>query len=168
MIEIERKFLVKNNDFKEKASIVFDIKQGYLNSDPNRTVRIRTKTSKSWLTPDGSIDSGIAYITIKGIGNESGLSRFEWESEIPYDDGYKLLELCEGVIEKSRYIVNYDNSIYEVDVFKGDSEGLVIAEIELKSESSDFSKPDWLGDEVTGEVKYYNSSLMKTPYKFFK
>lgn len=164
MIEIERKFLVKNDDFIKESVISFDISQGYLNSDPNRTVRVRTKSSKSWLGSDGNVDDGIAYITIKGISNESGLSRFEWENEIPYEDGVKLMELCEGVIEKTRYIVNYEDSIYEIDVFGGESKGLVIAEIELSDENSEFKKPSWIGDEVTGDVKYYNSSLMKTPY----
>ena len=154
--EIERKFLVKG-DFKPFVSKSIRITQGYLSSVPERTVRVRVKGDKG-------------FITIKGIGNESGASRFEWEKEIPVEDVKQLLNICEpGVIDKTRYIVPAgDGLVFEVDEFYGDNDGLVVAEIELPSEDYDFKKPEWLGEEVTGDVKYYNSMLMKNPYKNWK
>ncbi len=149
--EIERKFLVKG-DFKTQATDSLRITQGYLSSVPERVVRVRTKGDKG-------------YLTIKGIGNESGASRYEWEQEIPVSDVKDLLEICEpGVIDKTRYLVKYAGYIYEVDEFYGDNEGLTVAEIELQSEDEVFDKPSWLGEEVTGEVRYYNAMLMKTPF----
>lgn len=153
MIEIERKFLVSSdeylNDFTKKTRIV----QGYLSSDPKKTVRIRLKGENG-------------YITIKGQSNESGLSRFEWEKEISYTEAENLLALCEkGVIDKIRYEVIVGIHVFEVDVFSKENEGLVIAEIELKTEDEAFEKPIWLGKEVTGDEKYYNSYLSKNPYK---
>jgi adenylate cyclase len=153
MIEIERKFLVKDNSFKAVAFTQNQIAQGYLNSAAQRTVRIRIKGRKG-------------FLTIKGISNESGLSRFEWEKEIPVEEAEKLLLLCEkGVIDKTRYEVKSGNHIYEVDVFHGENEGLLIAEIELNSETETFEKPSWLGEEVTNDKRYYNSYLSNNPYK---
>ena len=106
------------------------------------------------------------FITVKGLGSESGASRFEWEKEIPVSDALELMKLCEpGVIDKTRYLVDVGGHTYEVDEFYGDNDGLVVAEIELSSEDEDFIRPEWLGEEVTGDVKYYNSMLMKHPYK---
>ena len=109
------------------------------------------------------------YITIKGIGNASGASRFEWEKEIPVEDVKALLEICEpGVIDKTRYLVKAGTHTYEVDEFYGDNEGLTVAEVELSDENEAFDKPSWLGEEVTGDPRYYNSMLMKNPYKNWK
>lgn len=153
MIEIERKFLVKSNDFKEQAFTQNKIAQGYLSSVPERTVRVRIKGEKG-------------FITIKGISQQSGMSRFEWENEIPLEEALELLKLCEkGKIEKTRYEIKLGNHIYEVDEFYGENEGLVMAEIELKSEEETFEKPDWLGNEVTNDKRYYNAYLSKKPFK---
>jgi adenylate cyclase len=153
MVEIERKFLVSSNAFKEEAFTQNRIKQGYLSSVSERTVRVRIKGEKG-------------YLTIKGISNESGLSRFEWEKEIPVDEAEKLLLLCEtGVIDKTRFEIKTGNHIFEVDEFYGENEGLVMAEIELRSESETFEKPIWLGQEVTNDKRYYNSYLSNNPYK---
>ena len=150
--EIERKFLVKG-DFKPFVQKETRIIQGYLSSVPERTVRVRTKGEKG-------------FLTIKGIGNESGASRYEWESEISTEDAKNLLAICEpGVIDKTRYLVAVGKHTYEVDEFYGENDGLTVAEIELDSEDEAFDKPEWLGEEVTGDVKYYNSMLMKNPYK---
>ena len=149
--EIERKFLVKG-DFKNQASKETRIVQGYLSSIPERTVRVRIKGDKG-------------YITIKGIGNTSGASRYEWEKEIPASEVEELLKICEpGVIDKTRYLVKSGDHTVEVDEFYGENDGLVLAEIELSSENESFIKPAWLGEEVTGDTKYYNSMLMKNPY----
>jgi adenylate cyclase len=153
MIEIERKFLVKSEEFKTISFSKNEIAQGYLNSNPERTVRVRIKGNHG-------------YLTIKGKGNETGMSRLEWEKEIPIDEAKMLLNLCEsGVISKMRYEVKFGNHVYEVDMFFGENEGLIIAEIELESEDEAFEKPNWLGDEVTNNEKYYNSYLSKNPYK---
>jgi len=153
MIEIERKFLVNSNAFKTEAFSQNRITQGYLSSVPGRVVRVRIKGNKG-------------FLTIKGASNESGLSRFEWEKEIPLEDAQKLLLLCEkGVIDKTRFEVKIGNHIFEVDEFYGENEGLTIAEIELKSETEPFEKPVWLGEEVTGDNQYYNSYLSKNPFK---
>ena len=153
MIEIERKFLVTNSDFIALATAKNRIVQGYLNSDPERTVRIRIKGNKG-------------YLTIKGKGNESGTSRLEWETEIPLIDAEQLLSLCEkGAIDKIRYEIPIGNHIYEVDVFLGDNNGLIIAEIELQDETETFPKPNWIGKEVTGDEKYYNAYLSNRPYQ---
>ena len=150
--EIERKFLVAD-DFKLFAKKATRITQGYLSSVPERTVRVRVKGEKG-------------FITIKGIGSASGASRFEWEKEIPVAEVQDLLQICEpGVIDKTRYLVEAGDHTYEVDEFYGDNEGLVVAEVELSSEDEAFVKPEWLGEEVTGDVKYYNSMLMKNPHK---
>lgn len=153
--EIERKFLVKG-DFKQQVSKSVRITQGYLSSVPERTVRVRVKGEKG-------------FMTVKGIGSASGASRFEWEKEIPVEEIRQLLEICEpGVIDKTRYIVPVGDHTFEVDEFYGENDGLVVAEVELSSEAEDFVKPEWLGEEVTGDVKYYNSMLMKNPYKNWK
>lgn len=153
MIEIERKFLVNSDKFKEEAFAKHDIAQGYLNSNPERTVRVRIKGEKG-------------FLTIKGKGNASGMSRFEWEKEIPVDEAKQLLLLCEnGVIDKTRFEVKLGNHIYEVDEFYGDNQGLIVAEIELDSESDIFEKPLWLGKEVTNDERYYNAYLNQNPFK---
>ena len=153
--EIERKFLVKGN-FKQEVFKSTRITQGYLSSVSERTVRVRVKGEKG-------------FITIKGIGNESGASRYEWEKEIPVDEVRELLRLCEpGVIDKTRYLVKNGPYTFEVDEFYGDNEGLTVAEIELPDEQAQFERPEWLGEEVTGDVRFYNSMLMKNPYKNWK
>ena len=153
MVEIERKFLVTSLDFKNECFAKTAIAQGYLNSNPNRTVRVRIKDKKG-------------YLTIKGIGNESGLSRFEWEKEIPVEEAKILLNLCEkGVIDKTRYEVNSGKHTIEVDEFHGENQGLIIAEIELQNENESIVKPNWLGKEVTGDERYYNAFLSKNPFK---
>ena len=153
MIEIERKFLVQSEEFKAISFAKNEISQGYLNSNSERTVRVRIKGNQG-------------YLTIKGKGNETGMSRLEWEVEIPVDEAKMLLNLCEsGVISKMRFGVKFGNHIYEVDEFFGENEGLVLAEIELKSEDEAFEKPHWLGEEVTNNEKYYNSYLSKNPFK---
>jgi len=156
MLEIERKFLVTSDAFKSEALHKNHIAQGYLNSHPERTVRVRIKGE-------------IGFVTIKGKGNETGMSRFEWETEIAQADAKNLIKLCEnGVIEKIRYEVEMGNHTYEVDEFFGDNEGLVVAEIELKSEEESFEKPTWLGKEVTNDERYYNAYLSNNPYKNWK
>jgi len=153
MIEIERKFLVTSDAFKVESFKQNRIKQGYLSSVPERTVRVRIKGNKG-------------FLTIKGISNESGLSRFEWEKEIPIDEADNLLLLCEaGVIDKTRFEVKSGDHIIEIDEFYGENEGLIMAEIELKSETESFDKPIWLGEEVTNDKRYYNSYLSNNPFK---
>jgi adenylate cyclase len=149
--EIERKFLVKG-EFRNLAHKKTRITQGYLCSVPERTVRVRTKG-----------DHG--YITIKGIGNESGASRYEWEKEISVEEVHDLLKICEpGVIDKTRYQVKAGPHTFEVDEFYGENQGLIVAEVELSSEDENFEKPGWLGEEVTGITKNYKSMLMKHPF----
>jgi len=149
--EIERKFLVKG-DFKPFVSKQTRIVQGYISSVPERTVRVRIKGDKG-------------YLTIKGIGNDSGASRFEWEKEVPVNEIEDLLKISEpGVIDKTRYLVKAGPHTFEVDEFYGDNKGLVLAEVELGSETEAFEKPAWLGEEVTGDTRFYNSMLMKNPF----
>jgi len=149
--EIERKFLVKG-DFKQDAHKETRITQGYLSSVPERTVRVRIKENQG-------------FITIKGVANDSGMSRYEWEKEIPISEAEALLKICEpGVIEKSRYLVKSGNHNFEVDEFYGENKGLIVAEVELGTEDESFDKPSWLGLEVTGDAKYYNAMLMKKPF----
>jgi|TARA_B110000879_G_scaffold27090_1_gene36713 CYTH domain-containing protein len=151
-IEIERKFLVKNLSYKSESFEKKYIKQGYLNSDKNRTVRIR-------------VSNNTGFITIKGKSNKNGTSRLEWEKEIPITEAEELLLLCEPtIIEKTRYLIKVGDHIFEVDEFAGDNSGLVVAEIELNSEDEVFEKPNWLSKEVTGNLKYYNSSISKLPF----
>ena len=156
MQEIERKFLVTSEAFKNEAHKRTRIVQGFLNTNPERTVRVRVQGN------DG-------FITIKGKSNASGLSRFEWEKQISLAEAEDLLHLCEpGIIEKTRYEIFFDDHTFEVDDFLAENEGLIIAEIELQSETETFQKPDWLGEEVTGKLKYYNSHLSKNPFKHWK
>lgn len=153
MIEIERKFLVKSTEFKKLATSKHKIVQGFLNTHKKRTVRVRLRNE------DG-------FLTIKGKSNKSGTSRFEWEKKISSKDANALLRICEeGIIDKTRYQVPSGNHVFEVDEFHGDNQGLVVAEIELQNEHETFEKPNWLGEEVTGEIKYYNSQLSKNPFK---
>lgn len=153
MIEIERKFLVLSEAYKEEAFQQTRIIQGFLNTDPHRTVRIRLKGEQG-------------FVTIKGISNESGTSRLEWEKEISSEEAKMLLSICEtGVIDKIRYEIKKGPHIFEVDEFFEENEGLIIAEIELTSEKETFEKPSWLGKEVTGITKYYNSQISKNPFK---
>lgn len=150
--EIERKFLVKGN-FKSQAYCFLRITQGYLSTVPERTVRVRRKGED-------------AYLTIKGKTNDSGTSRYEWEKEISVTEAKELFQLCEpGVIDKVRYLVKAGTHIFEVDEFHGENEGLVMAEIELHDENEQFERPEWLGEEVTGNIRYYNVTLAKHPYK---
>ena len=152
MIEIERKFLVRSMHFVDKAVSRTKIIQGFLNTHPERTVRVRLKGEK-------------AFLTVKGKSNETGTTRFEWETEIAHTDAKKLLQLCEkGVLEKTRHLVPFEGHNFEVDVFDGENKGLILAEIELTSENELFQKPNWLGEEVTGDIKYYNSQLSKQPF----
>ena len=147
MIEIERKFLVKTNEFKNLALSSVNIKQAYLSKDPHRTVRIRIKDKQ-------------AFLTIKGISSASGMSRFEWEKELTLEEGEMLFQLAlPTVIVKKRYIVPQGALSFEVDVFEGDHQGLILAEIELASESTSIVLPSWIGKEVTGDQRYYNSYL---------
>lgn len=149
--EIERKFLVEG-EFRSQAFKAERITQGYLSSVAERTVRIRIKG-----------DQG--FITIKGKSSGDGIVRYEWEKEITLADARELLELCEpGVIDKTRYLVRAGKHIFEVDEFYGENEGLVMAEIELDNENESFEKPDWLGKEVTGDLRYYNAMLARKPY----
>ena len=153
MIEIERKYLVVSSQFKEDAFNEYTIKQGFLNSDPERTVRIRLANDKGTLT-------------VKGLSSDDGLTRFEWEKELNKKDAISLLQLCEeGIIHKIRYEIRVGQHIVEVDEFFGENEGLVIAEIELNSVDEIFERPIWFGKEVTGDIKYYNSQLGKNPFK---
>lgn len=151
--EIERKFLV-TRDFKKQAIKSYKIAQGYLSTVPERTVRVRIRDHQG-------------FITIKGVSNASGTSRFEWEKEIPVNEAENLLLLCEPtIIEKTRHIIPANDNLYfEVDEFFGENKGLIIAEIELPHENTEFTKPSWLGEEVTGQLKYYNASLAKKTFK---
>ncbi|MDR1737242.1 MAG: CYTH domain-containing protein [Candidatus Symbiothrix sp.] len=144
-IEIERKFLVKG-DFRPFAVRSVRIKQAYLTTDPERTVRVRLIGDK-------------AVLTIKGAGNAKGVSRLEFEYPIPYTDAQEILSIARGCIDKERYYVPCGRHEYEVDVFHGRHEGLIIAELELSSEDEAFDRPDWLGAEVTGKSQYYNANL---------
>ena len=151
-LEIEKKFLVKG-DYKGFSHDSVQISQGYLNSDPGRVVRIRISGNKG-------------FLTVKGPGE--GDSRFEWETEIDDSDAEELMKLCEpGKIEKTRYFVRSGKHIFEVDEFHGENQWLVIAEIELSYPDEPFGKPAWLGEEVTGDPRYYNSSLIKNPFSLW-
>lgn len=151
-LEIERKFLVTSTEYQEQAITKTRLVQGYLNTDPERTVRVRIKGEK-------------AFLTVKGVSNDTGTSRFEWEIEIDSKEATNLIDLCEGIImDKFRYEVPIGKHLFEVDEFLGENKGLVVAEIELNHEDEHFQKPDWLGDEVTGNSDYYNSRLSLKPY----
>jgi len=156
MVEIERKFLVLNDSYKAEAFQSYSIKQGYLNSHPERTTRIR-------------IIGETAFITVKGKSSEDGLIRFEWEKEIAVEDAQALLPLCEpGKIEKKRFLVKSGNHTLEVDEFYAENLGLTIAEVELNHPAENILLPDWLDKEVTGNKKYYNSALIKQPFTLWK
>ena len=156
MMEIERKFLVKHLDCLSQATTHNKIVQGYLSSNPERTVRIRIKGDKG-------------FITIKGKSNATGTTRMEWEKEINVTEAEQLLAICEkGVIAKTRYEILVGKHIFEVDVFYGENEGLIVAEIELVSEAEKFEMPNWLGEEVTGDIRYYNAYLSNNPYTTWK
>ena len=155
MQEIERKFLVQG-DYKSTACSHSDIVQGYLCSARGRTVRIRIRDGKG-------------YLTIKGPSDSTGTSRYEWERELSLADAEELIKLCEpGVISKTRYLVKCGTHVVEVDEFHGDNEGLVVAEIELTSADEEYERPPFLGQEVTGDRRYYNSELRKNPYCLWK
>ena len=150
--EIERKFLVKNNSYKAMAFASSRIMQGYICSGRGRTVRVRIRGQKG-------------YLTIKGPADAQGLGRYEWEKEISLEEAQELMKLCEpGMIDKTRYLVQSGKHVFEVDEFYGENEGLTIAEVELSAKDESYEKPDFIGDEVTGDVRYYNSFLMKNPF----
>ena len=149
--EIERKFLV-TGEYKSQAYAQNHIVQGYISSAQGRTVRVRIRDDKG-------------YLTIKGASNESGTSRYEWEKEIPLNEAEELMRICEpGIIDKTRYLVRSGKHVFEVDEFYGGNDGLVVAEVELASEDEPFEKPAFIGREVTGDIRYYNSQLMKHPF----
>ncbi len=151
-LEIERKFLVRRGlDFKGAASSCSHIRQGYMPCE-SATVRVRTRDDR-------------AYLTIKGRSDSAGLSRYEFETEITPDEASHLLALCRGgVVDKHRWLVPYGGHTFEVDEFHGLNDGLVIAEVELSSEDEAYEKPSFLGDEVTGDRRFYNSHLLAHPY----
>ena len=152
MEEIERKFLVTSIDFIAQSNNQNRIVQGYLNSNPSRTVRVRIKGAKG-------------FLTIKGKGNASGTTRFEWEKEIDVAEAESLLLLCEkGIIDKIRYEILVGKHTFEVDVFSGENQGLIMAEVELSEENEFFEKPNWLGIEVTGDKRFFNSYLSENPF----
>ncbi|KAB5490714.1 MULTISPECIES: CYTH domain-containing protein [Flagellimonas] len=152
-LEIERKFLVSSDAYKQEATSQTRIAQGFLNTDPSRTVRVRIMGEKG-------------FLTVKGASNDSGTTRFEWEIEISVKEATNLIDLCEsGILEKNRYEVPSGKHIFEVDEFLGENKGLIVAEVELEHEDEPFERPEWLGEEVTGQRKYYNSQLSKTPFK---
>ncbi|MFL1010700.1 CYTH domain-containing protein [Flavisericum labens] len=156
MIEIERKFLVSSDAFKEEAHNKVPLIQGFLNTHKERTVRVR-------------LMGDLGFLTVKGLSSKDGLSRFEWEKEITAKDAKELLNLCEsGIIDKIRYEVKLKNHTFEIDEFFGENEGLVVAEVELNHENEIFERPNWLGAEVTGNPKYYNAQLSKKPFKTWK
>ena len=148
-VEIERKFIVNGKNWKSEETI--SISQGYLSTDIDRIVRVR-------------MSGNDAYLTIKG--RSIGAVRAEYEYQIPTSDGKELIKMCVGnILEKTRHIVMVGNSRWEVDVFHGENEGLVVAEIELKTEDESFEKPKWIGEEVTHDARYFNSSLMQKPFR---
>ena len=151
-LEIERKFLVRSDDYKRQAYDSSRICQGYICRGHGRTVRVRIRDQRG-------------YLTIKGPSNADGISRYEFEKEITLDEAQHLMLLCEpGLVDKARYLVKSGDHTFEVDEFYGDNEGLVIAEVELQSEDEPFKKPDFIGKEVTGDRRYYNGHLSKNPY----
>jgi CYTH domain-containing protein len=153
--EIERKFLVKDGRYKEQSFAHSRIRQGYICSGHGRTVRVRIRDTRG-------------YLTIKGPSTNGGLSRYEFEKEITLDEAEHLMQLCEpGVIEKTRYLVKSGIHTFEVDEFYGENEGLVMAEVELSSEDEPYEKPDFIGEEVTGDRRYYNSYLRSNPFSLW-
>ncbi|MBQ3698469.1 MAG: CYTH domain-containing protein [Prevotella sp.] len=151
-LEIERKFLVLDDSYKHEAFSSSHIRQGYICSERGRTVRIRIRDE-------------YAYITIKGPSLDGGLSRYEFEQQIPLDDAEKLMTLCDaGIIDKTRWLVSSGEHTFEVDEFHGDNQGLVVAEVELKRKDETPKIPHFIGKEVTGDRRYYNSQLRRNPY----
>ena len=151
-LEIERKFLVCSDDYKRQAYDSSRISQGYICRGHGRTVRVRIRDQRG-------------YLTIKGPSNTDGISRYEFEKEITLEEATELMKLCDpSLIDKTRYLVKSGSHTFEVDVFYGDNEGLVIAEVELQSEDESFEKPDFIGQEVTGIRRYYNGHLSTHPY----
>lgn len=154
-LEIERKFLV-TGEYKSLAYAHSRISQGYICSGGGRTVRVRIRDDKG-------------FLTIKGPSDRAGISRYEFETEIPAEDARDLLRLCDpGIVDKTRYLVKSGRHVFEVDEFYGDNEGLVMAEVELSDENEPFEKPSFVGKEVTGDRRYYNSHLRSYPYKLWK
>lgn len=155
-LEVERKFLVKSDGYRNGATSETRIVQGFLNTHPERTVRVRLKGGKG-------------FLTVKGKGNDTGTTRFEWETEVSLAEAINLIDLCEPIIlEKIRFEVPFGAHTYEVDEFFGENKGLILAEVELKHEDESFDKPEWLGREVTGDTKYYNSQLSIKPFNQWK
>lgn len=155
-MEIERKFLVRGDGYRHQAFASDRIRQGYICSGGGRTVRVRIRGERG-------------YLTIKGPSADGGLSRYEFEKEITLDEAEHLFQLCEpGVIDKTRYLVKSGDHTFEVDEFYGDNEGLVMAEVELKSPDEPFLKPDFIMQEVTGDRRYYNSHLRQNPYRLWR
>lgn len=152
--EIERKFLVAG-DYKQAAVSSSHIVQGYIGRTPSLTFRIRLRDERG-------------YLTVKGRTDEAGMSRDEWEYEIPAADARELLAHSDGTIDKRRYMVPAGRHTFEVDEFFGANEGLTMAEVELSSPDEAFERPAWLGDEVTGDKRYYNSQLLQHPYSAWK
>lgn len=151
-LEIERKFLVVDDSFKIESYESAHIVQGYICREPGKSVRIRISDNRG-------------YITIKGKSSDNGLSRFEWEKEISLNDANELIKLCPGgVIDKIRYKVKSGDHIFEIDEFFGDNIGLVLAEVELRSINDVVIMPHFIGKEVTGDIRYYNSNLLNNPY----
>ncbi len=154
-LEIEHKFLVCG-EYKNLAASSTHIMQGYICSDRGRTVRVRIRDDKG-------------YLTIKGPSHDGGLSRYEFEKEITHDEAKQLMQLCEpGIIDKRRYLVPFKGHMFEVDEFYGDNEGLTMAEVELSSTDESFEKPAFIGREVTGDRRFYNSSLRIRPFREWK
>ena len=155
--EIERKFLVEGDAYRALAFDSSRIAQGYISSTGGRTVRVRIRDQR-------------AFLTIKGPSADGGLSRYEFETEIPLSDARDLLAICEpGIIQKTRYLVRAaDDHVFEVDEFYGDNEGLVMAEVELQSPDEPYVKPDFIGREVTGDRRFYNSHLRHYPFRLWK
>lgn len=152
-LEIERKFLVTDDSYKTMAFHSDRIAQGYLCREGGNSARVRVRGDKG-------------YLTIKGPSMDGGLSRFEWEKEIPESEAWELLKLCHGgIIDKTRHLVKCGNHTFEVDEFHGDNDGLVVAEVELENADETFERPPFLGKEVTGYKRYYNSSLTRFPFK---
>lgn len=154
-LEIERKFLVVG-EFRDQAYESSRIRQGYIASGKGRTVRVRIRDEKG-------------YLTIKGPSDVAGLARYEFEMEISLADAEDLMRICEpGIIDKTRYLVRCGSHVFEVDEFYGENEGLVMAEVELGSEDEPYEHPNFLGKEVTGDRRFYNSHLRQNPYRLWR
>lgn len=154
-LEIERKFLVTDDSYKAIAFHSDRIAQGYICREGGNSARVRVRGEKG-------------YITIKGPSTDDGISRYEWEKEIPASEAWELMKLCHGgIIDKTRYLVKSGRHTFEVDEFHGDNEGLVVAEVELEDVDEKFECPQFIGKEVTGEKRYYNSHLTRMPYKLW-